>query len=259
MAKTDWKMKDKVKPSDMNAIGEEINELQDGFIKKSIVIPAGSDLNTYMEEGNYYCPANATVATLLNSPTEDAFHLTVEPHAGVLQTLTTFQPGDLEVYQRNYYFGWGPWKRVPKRDELEEIKQSSVYAKQEAIDAAAAHVAEVVVPQVNADAQAYVDERPWQKFKLTDDSGYAKWLDSPNLNTFDEAGQFFSYDATNGPVVGTVYNFIEIFGNRIFQTVQRVTVLASGQIFFRYKRSGTTWSAWAQIFPAKKTDVWGAL
>ncbi|MDT9719116.1 pyocin knob domain-containing protein [Paenibacillus sp. ClWae2A] len=121
MAKTDWKISDKVKPDDMNAIGEEINGLHDGFIKKSIVIPAGEDLNTYMEEGNYYCPANATVETLLNSPTGEAFHLTVEPHAGVLQTLTTFQPGNLEVFQRNYYFGWGAWKKVPTRAELEEM------------------------------------------------------------------------------------------------------------------------------------------
>ncbi|OMF17058.1 hypothetical protein BK131_03535 [Paenibacillus amylolyticus] len=121
MAKTDWTMEDFFKASDLNAIGEEINGLQDGFIKKSIVIPAGGDLNTYMEEGNYYCPANATVETLLNSPTGEAFHLTVEPHAGVLQTLTTFQPDNLEVFQRNYYFGWGAWKKVPTRAELEEI------------------------------------------------------------------------------------------------------------------------------------------
>ncbi|UPK45207.1 pyocin knob domain-containing protein [Paenibacillus pabuli] len=102
--------------------------------RESILISAGSDLNTYMEEGNYYCPANATVATLLNSPTAEAFHLTVEAHAGVLQTLSTFQPGDLEVFQRNYYFGWGPWKKVPTRDELEEI-----------------------LPQANGNAQGYAN------------------------------------------------------------------------------------------------------
>ncbi|WP_063564814.1 pyocin knob domain-containing protein [Paenibacillus sp. O199] len=157
MARTNWTVKDSVLPSDMNAIGEEINELQDGFVKKSIVIPAGSDLNTYMEEGGYYCPANATVATLLNSPTAEAFHLTVEPHAGVLQTLTTFQPDNMEVFQRNYYFGWGPWEKVPSRDELEEIKQSGDNAKQEAIDAALANDEEVILPQANANAQGYAN------------------------------------------------------------------------------------------------------
>lgn len=89
--------------------------------RESILIPAESDLNSYITEGEYYCPTNATVETLLNSPTGEAFHLTVEPHAGVLQTLTTFQPGNLEVFQRNYYFGWGAWKKVPTRDELEEM------------------------------------------------------------------------------------------------------------------------------------------
>ncbi|WFR62596.1 pyocin knob domain-containing protein [Paenibacillus amylolyticus] len=89
--------------------------------RESILIPAESDLNSYITEGEYYCPTNATVGTLLNSPTGEAFHLTVEPHAGVLQTLTTFQPGNLEVFQRNYYFGWGAWKKVPTRAELEEM------------------------------------------------------------------------------------------------------------------------------------------
>ncbi|MDT9721388.1 hypothetical protein QVE09_21025 [Paenibacillus sp. ClWae2A] len=109
-----------------NVTRESINrifEMIDAGVatRESILIPAESDLNSYITEGEYYCPANATVETLLNSPTGEAFHLTVKPHAGVLQTLTTFQPGNLEVFQRNYYFGWGPWKKVPTRDELEEM------------------------------------------------------------------------------------------------------------------------------------------
>ncbi|PWW45190.1 MULTISPECIES: tail fiber protein [Paenibacillus] len=90
--------------------------------RESILIPAESDLNSYITEGEYYCPTNATVGTLANSPIGVAFHLTVEKHAGVVQTLTTFEPSNLQVFQRNYYVGWGPWKKVPTRDDIEEVK-----------------------------------------------------------------------------------------------------------------------------------------
>ncbi|CAM3029784.1 hypothetical protein HP548_29420 [Paenibacillus taichungensis] len=97
--------------------------------REAILISAGSDLNSYITEGEYYCPENATVETLANSPTGVAFHLTIERHAGVVQTLTTFEPGDLQVFQRNYYFGWGLWKKVPTMDEIEEVKLLGVEQK----------------------------------------------------------------------------------------------------------------------------------
>nr|WP_222591801.1 tail fiber protein [Paenibacillus xylanexedens] len=91
--------------------------------RESILIPAESDLNSYITEGEYYCPTNATVGTLANSPVGVAFHLTIEKHAGVVQTLTTFEPSNLQVFHRNYYVGWGPWKKVPTRDDIEEVKE----------------------------------------------------------------------------------------------------------------------------------------
>jgi hypothetical protein len=91
--------------------------------REAILISAGSDLNSYITEGEYYCPENAAVETLANSPTGVAFHLTIERHAGVVQTLTTFEPGDLQVFQRNYYFGWGLWKKVPTRDEIQQLQE----------------------------------------------------------------------------------------------------------------------------------------
>ncbi|MGO4529650.1 tail fiber protein [Paenibacillus sp. 2TAF8] len=91
--------------------------------RESILIPAESDLNSYITEGEYYCPTNATVGTLANSPVGVAFHLTIERHAGVVQTLTTFEPSNLQVFQRNYYVGWGPWKKVPTRDEIQQLQE----------------------------------------------------------------------------------------------------------------------------------------
>ncbi|WP_426334246.1 tail fiber protein [Paenibacillus silvae] len=105
----------------INAIFEKIDA--GVATREAILISAGSDLNSYITEGEYYCPENATVETLANSPTGVAFHLTIERHAGVVQTLTTFEPSDLQVFQRNYYFGWGSWKKVPTRDEIQQLQE----------------------------------------------------------------------------------------------------------------------------------------
>ncbi|WP_339189258.1 pyocin knob domain-containing protein [Paenibacillus sp. FSL R5-0490] len=130
--------------------------------RESILIPAESDLNSYITEGEYYCPANATVETLLNSPTGEAFHLTVEPHAGVLQTLTTFQPGNLEVFQRNYYFGWGPWNKVPTRDELEVILPQADENAQAAVNVAVKPIIESYSPNLVKNSAALFGLDFWE-------------------------------------------------------------------------------------------------
>ncbi|MGP3787262.1 pyocin knob domain-containing protein [Paenibacillus sp. 1A_MP2] len=129
--------------------------------RESILIPAGSDLNSYITEGEYYCPTNVTVETLLNSPTGDAFHLTVEPHAGVLQTLTTFQPGNLEVFQRNYYFGWGPWNKVPTRDELGVILPQADENAQAAVNVAVKPIIESYSPNLVKNSSANLGMSNW--------------------------------------------------------------------------------------------------
>ncbi|WJM09519.1 pyocin knob domain-containing protein [Paenibacillus sp. PK1-4R] len=201
--------------------------------RESILIPAESDLNSYITEGEYYCPTNATVETLLNSPTGEAFHLTVEPHAGVLQTLTTFQPGNLEVFQRNYYFGWGAWKKVPTRDELEEI-----------------------LPQADESAQAYVDDRPWQKFPLTQDDGFVTTLSSQDLNTLLTPGFYFVASVINGPVA--VNCFVEVIARNSLTLIQRVTSLTeTTNSYTRYKNGATFINPWT--LQTLQPNVWGAL
>lgn len=74
------------------------------------IIPEGSNLNNYQTSGMYYCPANATVATLTNTPTANAFSLFVEKHAGCKQTLTTYVANNHITYVRNKYDAtWGDW------------------------------------------------------------------------------------------------------------------------------------------------------
>lgn len=80
----------------------------------SISIPTNADLNNYKTSGFYRCPADATVKTLTNCPTANAFSLLVETHAGVKQTLTVYLTTNQPItYVRNFYNNtWGAWSRL---------------------------------------------------------------------------------------------------------------------------------------------------
>ncbi len=76
-------------------------------------IPANANLNSYTTPGLYYCPANATVATMSNKPTNNAFFMLVGKHAGTFQMLAEYMTSGFKVYIRNYYnSAWGAWVRV---------------------------------------------------------------------------------------------------------------------------------------------------
>lgn len=82
-----------------------------------LTIPESSDLNDYTEQGYYFCPSTATVATLINSPTSYAFFLEVQSvgGAGVIQIVKTASSTN-ETYERRYIpylsIKWYPWKQV---------------------------------------------------------------------------------------------------------------------------------------------------
>lgn len=96
-----------------------------GFLEQPIRLPANTDLNNIMTPGMYYTPLNVDAKTMANRPTDYAFSLLVEKHAGVKQTLTEYLPNNLaRTWFRNYYNGtWGPW-----------IGSSQVVIKQKAIN-----------------------------------------------------------------------------------------------------------------------------
>ncbi|MEK4109830.1 pyocin knob domain-containing protein [Paenibacillus sp. FSL K6-1122] len=200
--------------------------------RESILIPAESDLNSYITEGEYYCPTNATVGTLANSPVGVAFHLTIERHAGVVQTLTTFEPSNLQVFQRNYYVGWGPWKKVPTREELEDV-----------------------IPQANASAQTYVNSRPWQKFPLTQDTGMEKSLSGGSgLNAVTTPGYYYIVNPVNGPTSFGNYH-IEVVAQSATNLIQKATSASDPPNVYVRSLVGTTWSLWV----LQNKRVWGAL
>lgn len=78
------------------------------------VIADATDLNNVQAEGVYYVSANASAATLLNSPTTNAFSLRVYRAAGVIQELTEYlATGSRKTYQRAFYSSaWSAWARI---------------------------------------------------------------------------------------------------------------------------------------------------
>lgn len=84
-----------------------------GAIPTAIAIATSTDLNNITTPGFYHCAANATVATLANTPTGNAFYMEVGKHAGVYQRIVEYTTaGTAKIYIRNYYAGtWSAWGR----------------------------------------------------------------------------------------------------------------------------------------------------
>lgn len=86
-------------------------------------IPANDNINNYLEVGNYYCPANATAATLSNCPTQMAFSLKVYDNVGLGTGSWRYRKQriddlDLNSWQRTAStsdagknWNWGQWKK----------------------------------------------------------------------------------------------------------------------------------------------------
>lgn len=88
-------------------------------------IPASENLNSYTNSGYYYCNANATVQTMKNCPTTNAFFMIVGQHAGIYQELTEYMIDSPKKYMRNYYSGtWGSWYRI--YTEVDKPKKSDI-------------------------------------------------------------------------------------------------------------------------------------
>lgn len=83
-----------------------------------INIAANTNLNNLTTTGFYKCAANATAATLSNSPTNQAFAMIVLQNAGQTQILIEYHSDNTDgansqIYYRNYYSGiWSAWWQI---------------------------------------------------------------------------------------------------------------------------------------------------
>ena len=86
-------------------------------------IPANADLNDYQTPGNYYCAANATVATMSNTPSGYAFNLEVRTAAGVIQIFREYgYSSNRKDFIRGYYQGtWTAWKELAVTSDIPSL------------------------------------------------------------------------------------------------------------------------------------------
>ena len=97
------------KPTSLPANGGSADHLN------PILIPASSNLNAaaYQTPGFYYCPANATVTTLSNCPTKNAFFMLVGKHAGTYQEIIEYVTNNPKRWMRNCYNNtWSSWYHI---------------------------------------------------------------------------------------------------------------------------------------------------
>lgn len=76
-------------------------------------IPGGSDLNTYMNVGNYFCTGNDIAESILNCPIAHAFTMKVELGSGLaypIQTIRDFITGDIYFRMRDER-QWNRWRK----------------------------------------------------------------------------------------------------------------------------------------------------
>ena len=76
-------------------------------------IPSNSNLNSYTDPGWYRCTSNATAATITNSPTDNAFVMIVNTHAGTNQIVIEYMTSAFHIWTRNYFDNtWGSWAEI---------------------------------------------------------------------------------------------------------------------------------------------------
>lgn len=121
-------------PSSLPANGGTANYLN------AIAIPANANLNSYTTPGFYYCAANATVTTMTNAPSGNAFFMIVGKHAGTFQMFVEYTVSSQKIYIRNYYGSWGSWQRIfttankPTLSELGAAATSHTHTKSQISD-----------------------------------------------------------------------------------------------------------------------------
>lgn len=108
----------KVNTSDVIAIangGTGATNVEDARVNlgiSSVRLPAGTDLNNIINEGNYYCDTDNDAATVLNSPYPSSFTLQVYLTAGIVQRITYYHGVSMLSYRRAMYEGqWRAWDR----------------------------------------------------------------------------------------------------------------------------------------------------
>lgn len=103
----------------INAQTQNKADLVDGKVPKdqlpsSVYIPANSNLDLYLETGNYYSPTDLEAATILNAPLKTSFFLYVDQATELNSNQVIIHyPFNGRVFVRLYYAGaWSEWSEL---------------------------------------------------------------------------------------------------------------------------------------------------
>lgn len=103
----------------INAQTQNKADLVDGKVPKdqlpsSVYIPTNSNLDLYLETGNYYSPTDLEAATILNAPLKTAFFLHVDRATELNSNQVIIHyPFNGRVFVRLYYAGaWSEWSEL---------------------------------------------------------------------------------------------------------------------------------------------------
>lgn len=82
----------------------------------SVYIPANSNLDTYLETGDYHSPLDIEAATITNAPLKTAFFLHVDrANENNVRQVITHYPFDSRTFYRLYYAGeWSAWLELAR-------------------------------------------------------------------------------------------------------------------------------------------------
>lgn len=109
---------DKAKSDEMLANKADLVEgkVPKNQLPDSVYIPANSNLDTYLETGDYHSPTDAEAATITNAPLKTAFFLHVDmANVTNVRQVITHYPFDNRTFYRLYYAGaWGAWLELAR-------------------------------------------------------------------------------------------------------------------------------------------------
>ena len=109
---------DKAKSDEMLANKADLVEgkVPKNQLPNSVYIPANSNLDTYLETGDYHSPTDAEAATITNAPLKTAFFLHVDmANVTNVRQVITHYPFDNRTFYRLYYAGaWGAWLELAR-------------------------------------------------------------------------------------------------------------------------------------------------
>lgn len=93
-------------------------------------------------------------------------------------------------------------------------------------------------------ANAYVDAKPWQRVKVTDDAGWAINIGAQDLNTPRKTGWYMGSGMANAPGAGWYY--IEVIRHNDSWEVQNAYDFNGSGSFQQRKKQNGVWTAWTQ-------------